>query len=128
MPGTIEDAEFRLLADNIPTPCWIANGDGYIVWYNRRWHEYTGTTPDEMEGWSWQSVHDPNWLPAVVERWRHSLDTGDVFEMEDQRNWTDASFKTYCTPLRQPFPATRPLQSRLKPSNRAARSGSGAAW
>ncbi|MBM4094827.1 MAG: hypothetical protein FJ276_36270, partial [Planctomycetes bacterium] len=29
---------------------------------------------------------------------------GDVFEMEDQRNWTDASFKTYCTPLAMPFP------------------------
>lgn len=24
---------------------------------------------------------------------------GDIFEMEDQRNWTDASYKTYCTPL-----------------------------
>jgi hypothetical protein len=30
---------------------------------------------------------------------------GDVFEMEDQRNWTDASYKTYCTPLELPFPA-----------------------
>lgn len=29
---------------------------------------------------------------------------GDVFEMEDQRNWTDASYKTYCTPLRLPYP------------------------
>ncbi len=29
---------------------------------------------------------------------------GDVFEMEDQRNWTDASFKTYSTPLEYPFP------------------------
>ncbi len=29
---------------------------------------------------------------------------GDVFECEDQRNWTDASFKTYCTPLSIPFP------------------------
>jgi hypothetical protein len=29
---------------------------------------------------------------------------GDTFEMEDQRNWTDASFKTYCTPLARPFP------------------------
>ncbi len=29
---------------------------------------------------------------------------GAVFEMEDQRNWTDASFKTYCTPLAEPFP------------------------
>ena len=29
---------------------------------------------------------------------------GDIFEMEDQRNWTDASFKTYCTPLSVPYP------------------------
>ena len=29
---------------------------------------------------------------------------GEVFEMEDQRNWTDASFKTYCTPLERPYP------------------------
>ncbi|WP_146149450.1 hypothetical protein [Kineococcus rhizosphaerae] len=34
-----------------------------------------------------------------------SLDLhGEVFEMEDQRNWTDASFKTYSTPLTEPFP------------------------
>ena len=29
---------------------------------------------------------------------------GEIFELEDQRNWTDASYKTYCTPLRLPFP------------------------
>jgi len=29
---------------------------------------------------------------------------GETFETEDQRNWTDASFKTYCTPLERPFP------------------------
>jgi hypothetical protein len=28
----------------------------------------------------------------------------DIFETEDQRNWTDASFKTYSTPLRIPYP------------------------
>ncbi len=31
---------------------------------------------------------------------------GEVFETEDQRNWTDASYKTYGTPLEQPFPVT----------------------
>jgi D-apionolactonase len=29
---------------------------------------------------------------------------GEVFEIEDQRNWTDASYKTYCRPLRLPYP------------------------
>ncbi len=32
--------------------------------------------------------------------------TGDVFEMEDQRNWSDASFKTYSRPLELPWPFT----------------------
>ena len=31
---------------------------------------------------------------------------GDVFEMEDHRNWTDGNYKTYCTALALPFPVT----------------------
>jgi hypothetical protein len=37
-------------------------------------------------------------------QWGHAIFHGDIFETEDQRNWTDASFKTYCTPLDLPFP------------------------
>jgi len=36
--------------------------------------------------------------------WAEVVFEGEVFETEDQRNWTDASYKTYCTPLRLPFP------------------------
>jgi len=41
-------------------------------------------------------------------RWARVAFEGDVFEMEDQRNWTDASFKTYCTPLALPRPVPVP--------------------
>jgi len=37
--------QFRTLADSIHNLAWWANADGYITWYNRRWYEYTGTTP-----------------------------------------------------------------------------------
>jgi len=40
-------------------------------------------------------------LPGI---WAQVTFEGDVFEMEDQRNWTDASFKIYSTPLDLPFP------------------------
>jgi hypothetical protein len=39
---------------------------------------------------------------------------GDVFEMEDQRNWTDASFKTYGTPLTLPFPVEIQAGARIR--------------
>ena len=49
-------------------PGW-PSPDGHIFWYNRRWYEYTGTTPGADGGWGWQSVHDPEVLPQVLERW-----------------------------------------------------------
>lgn len=42
---------------------------------------------------------------VAPDTWAEVRFAGDIFEMEDQRNWTDASYKTYCTPLRLPFPA-----------------------
>ncbi len=48
--------------------------------------------------------------------WAEVRFSGDIFEMEDQRNWTDASYKSFCTPLRLPYPVeikagTRVVQS-----------------
>ncbi len=42
--------------------------------------------------------------------------SGDVFETEDQRNWIDASFKTYSTPLRLPFPVEVRAGERIRQS------------
>ncbi len=39
---------------------------------------------------------------------------GDVFETEDQRNWIDASYKTYCTPLSKPFPVKVEVGDKIK--------------
>lgn len=41
---------------------------------------------------------------------------GDTFEMEDQRNWTDASYKTYVRPLSLPHPYTLPAGEPLRQS------------
>jgi len=38
---------------------------------------------------------------------------GDVFETEDQRNWTDASYKTYSTPLSSPYPVILEKDTRI---------------
>jgi PAS domain S-box-containing protein len=60
---------------------WSTRPDGYHDYFNQRWYEYTGTTPEEMEGWGWQSVHDPAELPHVLERWQRSIATGEPFDM-----------------------------------------------
>jgi PAS domain S-box-containing protein len=85
----------RALANSIPQLAWMANADGYVVWYNERWYEYTGTTPDEMLGWGWQKVHDPAVLPQMMQRWRESLRTGEPFEMEFPLRGADGQFRWF---------------------------------
>ncbi|MCK8493674.1 hypothetical protein M0L20_17540 [Spirosoma sp. RP8] len=51
------------------------------------------------------NIQTLRWKPTSGSSWQLDF-SGDVFETEDQRNWTDASFKTYSTPLTIPFPAT----------------------
>jgi PAS domain S-box-containing protein len=89
--------DFRALADNIPALCWIARGDGAVIWYNRQWYEYTGATPEAMRGWGWQSVHDPETLPGVLERWRASIATGDAFEMVFPLRGADGGYRPFLT-------------------------------
>jgi PAS domain S-box-containing protein len=91
------EEQFRTLAEAIPQLCWMAHGDGYIFWYNQRWHKYTGTTPEQMEGWGWQSVHDPATLPKVIERWKASLSTGEPFDMVFPIRGSDGVFRPFLT-------------------------------
>ena len=89
--------QFQTLADGIPTLCWMAEPDGHIYWYNKRWYDYTGTTFEEMQGWGWQSVHDPEVLPEVLAKWRGSLATGAPFEMTFPLRGADGVFRPFLT-------------------------------
>jgi PAS domain S-box-containing protein len=74
------ERSFRMMADNISQLAWIARGDGHILWYNKRWYDYTGSTQEEMEGWGWKKVHHPDYLEGVTDRWRASLARGEEWE------------------------------------------------
>ncbi len=91
------ERQLRSLADSIPNLAWRANADGYLTWYNQRWYEYTGATPEEMEGWGWQRVHDPQTLPAVLELWRTSIASGQPFEMTFPLRGADGVFRPFLT-------------------------------
>lgn len=87
----------RTMADAMPQLAWVARPDGWIYWYNRRWYEYTGTTPEEMEGWGWQRVHDPERLSSVLERWKASIESGTLFEMVFPLRGADGLFRPFLT-------------------------------
>jgi PAS domain S-box-containing protein len=91
------ELRFRTMVDAIPQLAFMARPDGWMYWYNRRWYEYTGTSPSEMEGWGWQRVHDPAVLPAVNDRWQQSLRSGEPFEMVFPLRGADGQFRSFLT-------------------------------
>jgi PAS domain S-box-containing protein len=91
------ERQFRTLANSIPQLAWMTEPDGRRVWFNNRWYEYTGTTPELAVGWGWQSVHDPEILPAVLAKWRTSFATGQPFEMTYPLRAADGTFRYFLT-------------------------------
>ncbi|MDP4191569.1 MAG: PAS domain S-box protein, partial [Bacteroidota bacterium] len=91
------EERFRLMANSIPQLSALADANGNIYWYNDRWYEYTGTTPEEMTGLGWQRVHDPNVLPEVMKNWTASIKTGEPFEMIFPLRGKDGLFRSFLT-------------------------------
>ncbi len=95
----IEESEkrFSMMADSIPNLAWMAYADGSIFWYNKKWFEYTGTILADMEGWGWQSVHDPEELSKVLTKWKASIETKQPFEMVFPLKGADGKFRQFLT-------------------------------
>ncbi len=96
---SLQDSElrFRTMADSIPQLAWMARPDGYIYWYNKRWHDYTGMTHEVMKGWGWEKVHDPEILPSVMTQWKMSITNGELFDMVFPLKGADGQFRPFLT-------------------------------
>ena len=113
------DGALRFDAAAFPESDFLTNRTGFIVL-----HPLTGVAgyPVEVEHVDKRKVKDkfPTIINPVqpfygIRSLRHKVTPGvfvtcrmegDTFEMEDHRNWTDSSFKTYVRPLAQPWPYT----------------------
>ncbi|MCU1324969.1 MAG: multi-sensor hybrid histidine kinase [Bryobacterales bacterium] len=91
------EERFRTMANSIPQLAWIAHADGFVYWYNERWYEYTGTSAKQMEGWGWQTVHEPLVLPQVMENWTAAIGSGQPFEMVFPLRGADGRSRTFLT-------------------------------
>ncbi|MBA3707322.1 MAG: PAS domain S-box protein [Planctomycetes bacterium] len=91
------EARFRALADNIAQLAWMANADGWIFWYNRRWFEYTGATLEQMQGWGWQAVHHPEHVERVTETFQRHLASGEPFDETFPLRGADGAFRWFLT-------------------------------
>jgi PAS domain S-box-containing protein len=73
------EERFRTLADNMAQLAWMADPDGTVTWYNKRWYDYTGCGPSRpMEG-AMELVH-PEHAERVATKFRSCVEEGSVWQ------------------------------------------------
>lgn len=76
------ESRFRALADTLPQIVWSARPDGFHDYYNARWYEFTGMPHGSTDGEGWNGMFHPDDQEAAWAKWRHSLETGEPYEIE----------------------------------------------
>ncbi len=87
------EESFRQLAELVPQKIATADASGNVFFYNQRWLTYTGQTMESLMGDGWLKVTHPDEGREIARRWRHSIKTGDPFEMEVRFLNRDGKFK-----------------------------------
>src|SRR5581483_4839558 len=62
---------------------------------SKRWHEYTGLSPEESHGWGWQAAFHPEDLPPLMERWVKMLTSGEPGEIEARLRRHDGVYRWF---------------------------------
>jgi two-component system phosphate regulon sensor histidine kinase PhoR len=89
----ISREHFKLLSNNIPQMTWTNLPNGNVDFYNQRWYEYTGLSFQETKGKGWQAVIHPDDLQLTIEKYKFSLQSGDIFELENRYKKADGSYR-----------------------------------
>jgi formate hydrogenlyase transcriptional activator len=89
------ETKLRQVIDTIPTLAWSNLPAGPNEFLNKRWHEYTGLSPEESQGWGWQAAVHPEDIPRLMERWRELLVSGEPGEIEARLRRRDGVYRWF---------------------------------
>ncbi|MEP0944327.1 MAG: PAS domain-containing protein, partial [Rhizobiaceae bacterium] len=76
------EAKFQAIANSVDQMIWSTLPDGFHDYYNDRWYEFTGVPEGTTDGEGWNGMFHPDDQERAWQRWRHSLTTGENYEIE----------------------------------------------
>jgi PAS domain S-box-containing protein len=77
-----DQISFQQLADAMPQMVWSTQPNGSHDYYNARWYAFTGVPEGSTDGEGWNGMFHPEDQERAWARWRHSLTTGEPYEIE----------------------------------------------
>jgi PAS domain S-box-containing protein len=97
------EIELRAIIDALPAHAWCAGADGYNIFCNQQWLDYTGFSQEMARGWSWRDVIHPDDVASFVKNWSEVTLTGAPFDAESRIRRFDGEYRWFlvrAVPLR----------------------------
>jgi PAS domain S-box-containing protein len=85
----------RLLSEALPVIVWTALPSGQLDHVGGRALDFFGISVDTLLGEGWQVIIHPDDLALTWEKWKHSLATGDPFEVEYRFRRYDGTYRWF---------------------------------
>jgi len=87
--------EARRMLDYLPVLSWRGLPDGSKDFFNRRWHEFTGLSPEQAHGSGWHVTIHPDDVPAVAKKWQEVVTSGNGGEIEARLRRFDGRYRWF---------------------------------
>jgi len=89
------ERQLKTYAEAMPQMAFIADEKGNIIFYNKRFYEYTGIDPGKAEGWNWknQPIHHPDDLQRTFEAWKDAIRNKKTFQIEYRLRRSDGEYR-----------------------------------
>lgn len=84
---------WRGVLNAVPLMIWSTRPDGYADFYNDRWYEVTGVPFGSTDGKAWTKLFYADDIDLALERWHHSLETGEPYEIEYRLRHKDGQYR-----------------------------------
>ena len=87
--------KLRTIIDTIPGFVCTLSAAGEVELVNRQVLEYFGKTMEELKNWATSNVVHPDDLPCVVDSWKHSIETGQPYDLELRQRRADGVYRWF---------------------------------
>jgi PAS domain S-box-containing protein len=89
--GEIEEG-FRTLSEAMPQMVWMTRADGWNIYCNQRWVDYTGLSVEESCAEGWHRPFHPEDLPLATDAWAEAARTHRAYEVECRLRKADGNY------------------------------------
>lgn len=76
------EENWRVLTETVPQLVWTTRPDGLVEYWNQRWYDYSGSSPEQALGHRWSQFLHPDDYQHTMTVWHHALATGEPYEIE----------------------------------------------